>query len=217
MQHPTPDGRFTRQLATIAAVDAVGFSLLIGLNPDLAVAAFEKRSGIILDTCRAFGGVPFGAAGDSVMAEFGLPLDALMAALEFQHRIIELNLSEPEAQRMSFRVGINTGDIIVRDANRYGDNVNIAARLQETAPENGIVISDTTWNLIRPVSTARFCDMGEQLFKNILYPVHAYLVLGPGVGSPCPNDLSGKPAAPASAPRHDMPAAPPAVAILPSG
>src|SRR5690606_8222595 len=58
---PMADGRFTRQLATIVSVDAVGFSRLIGLNPDLAVAAFEKRSRIILDTCRAFGGVPFGA------------------------------------------------------------------------------------------------------------------------------------------------------------
>lgn len=207
------DGRFTRQLATIVSVDAVGFSRLIGLNPDIAVAAFEKRSRIIIDTCRAFGGVPFGAAGDSVMAEFGLPLDALMAALEFQNSIIELNLAEPDAQRMSFRVGINTGDIIVRDANRYGDNVNISARLQETAPENGIVISATTWNHIRRATTARFCDMGEQLFKNILYPVHSYLVLAPEAGALCPGGASGKPAA--TVPQHDPPAGPPTVAVLP--
>jgi adenylate cyclase len=207
------DGRFTRQLATIVSVDAVGFSRLIGLNPDIAVAAFEKRSRIITDTCRAYGGEPFGAAGDSVMAEFGMPADALMAALEFQSSIIELNLGEPEAQRMSFRVGINTGDIIVRDANRYGDNVNIAARLQETAPENGIVISGTTWNHIRWISAVRFCDMGEHLLKNILYPVRSYLVLGSEVGSPCPDDASGKPAAPTV--RRDLSAGPPTVAVLP--
>jgi class 3 adenylate cyclase/tetratricopeptide (TPR) repeat protein len=209
------DGRFTRQLATIVSVDAVGFSRLIGLDADQAVAAFEQRSRIILDTCRAFGGIPFGAAGDSVMAEFGLPVDALMAALEFQNAIIELNLADPEARRMAFRVGINTGDIIVRDASRYGDNVNIAARLQETAPENGIVISGTTLNHIRWMSTVRFCDRGQQDFKNILYPVQSYLVLGRDAAGPCPEDAAGNPANPVPTARSAMPAGTPTVAVLP--
>lgn len=210
------DGQFTRQLATIICVDAVGFSRLISENADQAVAAFEKRAAIIRAACEAYGGEVFGAAGDSVMAEFGVPASALLAALEFQRRIAELDLRSPPDGRMLFRVGVNTGDVIVRAASRYGDNVNIAARLQELAPPGGIVVSETTLNHVRQLSAARFCDMGEKRLKNILYPVRTFLVLSPEAGVPCPE---GAP------PDGDMPPAdeaavpllpgPPAVAVLP--
>ncbi|MCO5160524.1 MAG: adenylate/guanylate cyclase domain-containing protein [Mesorhizobium sp.] len=208
------DVQFTRQLATIISVDAVGFSRAIGRNADAAVRAFEERAAVIRETCRAHGGEIFGAAGDSFMAEFGLPAQALLAALAFQRRIVELNTGASEGARMAFRVGINTGDVIVRDANRYGDDVNIAARLQESAPESGIVISETTFNHIQRLSIARCSDMGEKRFKNILYPVRSYLVLS-GTGA-----RSLEPEAPVS-PRADpsrfsgMPPGPPALAVLP--
>ena len=85
------DVQFTRQLATIISVDAVGFSRAIGRNADAAVTAFEERAAIIREICRTYGGEIFGAAGDSFMAEFGLPAQALLAALAFQKRIVELN------------------------------------------------------------------------------------------------------------------------------
>lgn len=210
------DGQFTRQLATIICVDAVGFSRLIGENGERAVAAFEKRALIIRGTCEAYGGEIFGAAGDSVMAEFGLPTAALMAALEFQKEIAELDLRAPADARMLFRVGINTGDVIVREANRYGDNVNIAARLQEVATPGGIVISQTTLNHVRRVSNAHFCDIGDKHFKHIAYPVRCFLVLSPEAGVPCPDS------APPLVPTHHqpepepvLPGGPPAIAILP--
>jgi class 3 adenylate cyclase len=194
------DVQFTRQLATIISVDAVGFSRMMGRNADLAVAVFEERAAIIRSTCRTFGGEIFGAAGDSFMAEFGLPARAMLAAIEFQRRIIELNAGAPEDARMAFRVGINTGDVIVRDASRYGDDVNIAARLQESAPENGIVISETTYNHIQRLSIARFCDMGEKRFKNILFPVRNYLVMFNDADEPCPKAVDPAPPRPASVP-----------------
>lgn len=205
------DVQFMRQLATIISVDAVGFSRAIGRNADAAVSAFEERAAIIRETCRAYGGEIFGAAGDSFMAEFGLPAQALLAALAFQKRIVELNAAAPERVRMAFRVGINTGDVIVRDASRYGDDVNIAARLQESAPESGIVISQTTFNHIQRLSIARCSDMGEKRFKNILYPVRSYLVLSPEARAPQAEEEAPVP------PRAfaGLPSGPPAVAVLP--
>ncbi|MBX3572738.1 MAG: adenylate/guanylate cyclase domain-containing protein [Mesorhizobium sp.] len=205
------DVQFMRQLATIISVDAVGFSRAIGRNADAAVSAFEERAAIIRETCRAYGGEIFGAAGDSFMAEFGLPAQALLAALAFQKRIVELNAAAPERVRMAFRVGINTGDVIVRDASRYGDDVNIAARLQESAPESGIVISQTTFNHIQRLSIARCSDMGEKRFKNILYPVRSYLVLSPEARAPQAEEEAPVP------PRAfaGLPSGPPTVAVLP--
>ena len=209
------DVQFTRQLATIVSVDAVGFSRLMGQNADVAVAAFEARAAIIREICRSFGGEIFGAAGDSFMAEFGLPARALLAALAFQKRIVELNAGTPEGARMAFRAGINTGDVIVRDLNRYGDDVNIAARLQESAPESGIVISETTFNHVQRLSIARCRDMGEKRFKNILYPVRSYLVLSAEADAASIGAKSAAPPRVPTMPLGALPAGPPAVAVLP--
>ncbi|TIX66542.1 MAG: adenylate/guanylate cyclase domain-containing protein, partial [Mesorhizobium sp.] len=140
---------YTRQLATIISIDAVGFSRLMGIDDELAVAAFEERRDIIADSCVAFGGRTFGDAGDSIMAEFGNPIEALRAAFDFQGRIVALNAAVAEDMRMPFRAGINTGDVIVREGRLYGDDVNIAARLQEFAPHDGLAISETTWHHVK--------------------------------------------------------------------
>ncbi|WP_157017950.1 adenylate/guanylate cyclase domain-containing protein [Mesorhizobium xinjiangense] len=166
--------QYTRQVATIVSIDAVGFSRLMGMDDEAAVSTFETYCDIIRATCGRHGGRPFGAAGDSMMAEFGLPSGALLAALEFQDAIAAENHALHPTKRLEFRTGINTGHVIVRDESRYGDDVNIAARLQEMAPKGGIVISETTWHHVRGTSSAQFVDLGEQDFHNIILPVHAY-------------------------------------------
>jgi TolB-like protein/class 3 adenylate cyclase len=174
--------RYTRQLATIASIDAMGFSRLMGLDDEAAVAAFEERRSLIAASCETFGGRTFGAAGDSIMAEFGNPIEALRAAFDFQAKIASLNRSAGENMRMPFRVGINTGDVIVRDASLYGDDVNIAARIQEFAPQDGVAISETTWHHVKDKTAAEFTDLGEFTLKNIALPVRV-LVAGAESGT----------------------------------
>ncbi len=198
------EGQYTRQVTTIASIDAVGFSRLMGIDDEFAVAAFEERRSIIADSCDAAGGRTFGAAGDSIMAEFGTPIDALRAAFDFQQRIVELNDRVPGDRRMPFRVGINTGNVIVRGPSLYGDDVNIAARIQELAPTDGLAISETTWNHVRDKVAASFTDLGEQRLKNIALPVRIFVA----------SRREGEETE-IAARRAVDPAAPPAIAVLP--
>ncbi|TIO79176.1 MAG: adenylate/guanylate cyclase domain-containing protein [Mesorhizobium sp.] len=204
---------YTRQLATIISIDAVGFSRLMGIDDELAVAAFEERRDIITDSCGAFGGRTFGVAGDSIMAEFGNPIEALRAAFDFQDRIMALNASVAEEMRMPFRAGINTGDVIVREGRLYGDDVNIAARLQEFAPHDGLAISETTWHHVKDKTAANFTDLGEFMLKNIALPVRVLIAGRDGNGAAMAAPLAAIP----TAPGHYKPAAkgPPAIAVLP--
>ncbi|MDG4881537.1 adenylate/guanylate cyclase domain-containing protein [Mesorhizobium sp. WSM4884] len=204
---------YTRQLATIISIDAVGFSRLMGIDDERAVAAFEERRDIITDSCGAFGGRTFGVAGDSIMAEFGNPIEALRAAFDFQDRIMALNASVGEEMRMPFRAGINTGDVIVREGRLYGDDVNIAARLQEFAPHDGLAISETTWHHVKDKTTAAFTDLGEFMLKNIALPVRVLIAGRGGNGAAMAAPLAAIPAAPG----HYRPFSkgPPAIAVLP--
>lgn len=175
--------RYTRQLATIVSIDAVGFSRLMGLDDEAAVTAFEERRSLIAESCEAYGGRTFGAAGDSIMAEFGNPIEALRAALDFQGKIAALNRTVTENMRMPFRVGLNTGDVIVRDQSLYGDDVNIAARIQEFAPQDGVAISETTWHHVKDKTATQFTDLGEFTLKNIALPVRVLVSIEEGGGT----------------------------------
>ncbi len=198
--------QYRRQLATILSIDAVGFSRLMGIDDEEALDAFQERAALISAECEKLGGRMFGDAGDSLMAEFGNPVDGLRAAHGFQGRLQALNAGAGDIRRMPFRVGVNTGDVIVNDDRLFGHDVNIAARLQAVAPENGVVISETTWHHVRGKTGFHFVDLGEQTMKNIREPVRAYLVQQPGE--------DGEPAAP-----YELPivarAGAPAVAVLP--
>ncbi|WP_245501726.1 adenylate/guanylate cyclase domain-containing protein, partial [Mesorhizobium sp. M2A.F.Ca.ET.067.02.1.1] len=117
------------------------------------------------------------------MAEFGNPIEALRAAFDFQARIAALNAAVAEDMRMPFRAGINTGDVIVREGRLYGDDVNIAARLQEFAPHDGVAISATTWHHVKDKTAAVFTDLGEVSLQTLAPPVRV-LIAGRGGNGP---------------------------------
>lgn len=175
---------YTRQLTTILSVDAVGYSKLMGVSEETALERLVERRRIISDCCENVGGRMFGVAGDSMMAEFGAPVDAVRAALSFQARISRLEESLAENERLPFRAGINTGDVLVRDGALFGDEVNIAARLQEIAPSGGVLISATTFHHVEGRVAAKFVNLGERALKNISQRVTVHLVSHPEAGAP---------------------------------
>ena len=125
-------------LAAILSVDAVGYSRLMGIDEEQTLSSLEARRVLIRKACERHNGRMFGVAGDSMMAEFGNAADAVQAALDFQDGIAELDAGEPPERRLAFRAGINTGNVIVRGDSLFGDEVNIAARLQEMAAPGGV-------------------------------------------------------------------------------
>ncbi|TIU51974.1 MAG: adenylate/guanylate cyclase domain-containing protein, partial [Mesorhizobium sp.] len=147
------------------------------------------------------------------MAEFGNPIEALRAAFDFQARIAALNAAVAEDMRMPFRAGINTGDVIVREGRLYGDDVNIAARLQEFAPHDGVAISATTWHHVKDKTAAVFTDLGEFSLKNIALPVRVLIAGRGGNGPATPASFASIPAAPGH--YKPVPKGPPAIAVLP--
>jgi adenylate cyclase len=80
----------------------------------------------------------------------------------------------PEDRRIRFRIGINLGDVIVEDADIFGDGVNVAARLEALAEPGGICISRMVRDQIRDKLAYAFEDLGEPSVKNIVRPVRVY-------------------------------------------
>src|SRR5207245_8869420 len=81
-----------------------------------------------------------------------------------------------EDERIQFRVGINSGDVIVEDGDIHGDGVNIAARLEAIAEPGAICVSAIVQGQVEGRIDCTFEDLGEQTLKNIARPVPVYRV-----------------------------------------
>ena len=164
------------KLAAILAADVVGFSLKMGDNEYLTLKNLKACRAIVDSAIKNNQGRIFTTAGDSVIAEFASPVNAIVAAVEFQKNIMARNASCAEEDQMQFRVGLNLGDVIVEGDNLYGDGVNVAARIESSAEAGGIHMSAKFYEEVRRKLDLSFESLGDQQLKNISEPISTYRV-----------------------------------------
>jgi len=114
--------------------------------------------------------------GDGLLAEFSSVVDAVRCAVEVQRGMADRNAETVEDKRITFRVGINLGDVIAEPDDIYGDGVNVAARLESLAEPGGICISRVVRDQIRDKLPYPFEDRGEQSVKNIARSVRVFVL-----------------------------------------
>jgi len=176
MSEPT---KISRRLVAVFAADVEGYSRLMGADEVGTLKGLTERRAILDKLIGEHGGRIANTAGDSVLAEFGSAVDAVQCAVEAQTALAEANAGLAPHSRISFRIGIHVGDVMVRAGDLFGDGVNIAARLQSIAKSGTACISGTTYDQVRKVLPMTFVDLGVQQVKNIQEPIRAYQVGSP--------------------------------------
>lgn len=165
-----------RKLTTIFASDVVGFSKMMGEDEVKTLRILKERRTKVDRIIEKNGGVIFGSAGDSVIAEFSSPIKAAEAAVEAQLKMDSMN-NFSKKDSMIFRIGINIGDVMISDNNLFGDAVNIAARLEAAARPSGICISKPVFDMINRKIKVSFENAGQLDLKNIDIPIEAFHVI----------------------------------------
>ena len=182
-----------RKLVTALFADLAGFTAMAErMDPEEVREVLSPYFARWREAIERQGGMVEKYIGDAVMAVFGLPTAheddterAIHAALEMRQELESINqaLEKEHGVRLVMRVGIHTGPVVaslVEDGKEQrfgvvGDTVNLAARLQEAAPENGILISHDTYRHVRGVFSAR--ELDPLVVKGKAKPVQAYIVL----------------------------------------
>ena len=175
-----------RRLATVLACDVSGFSRLMGRDDEGTLRRFERHQSLIGQVLAQHGGRPFGAAGDSLLAEFESPVAAVRCAVDMQLALHDVESAQIEGERMRWRIGINLGDVMVEGDRLVGDGVNVAVRLESLARPGGICLSASVAEHVREHVQLDFEDLGRQRLKNIARPVQAFRI-------PLPSDLDPAP------------------------
>jgi len=165
-----------RKLVAILAADVVGYSRLMHDNEERTLATLSSHR-IVIDELIANGrGEIAGTAGDSILAEFPSVVDAVRCAVAIQQALAKANKPIPLESRMLFRIGINVGDVMVKDGDIFGDGVNVAARLEGIAEPGGICVTRGVRDQLRDRMEYKFEDLGEHRVKNIARPVRVFRV-----------------------------------------
>jgi adenylate cyclase len=194
----------TRRLAAILAADVAGYSRLMEVDEEGTHERLKTLLRQLVDPkVKEHRGRIVKKTGDGMLVEFGSIVGAVRSAAEIQQGMNDCNTDIPEDKRISFRMGINLGDVIVEPDDIFGDGVNIAARLEALAEPGGICISHTVRDHIGERLPYSLEDIGEQRVKNIGRPVHVFrirlhakangLVTGAPDAVPSPLPLPDKP------------------------
>jgi class 3 adenylate cyclase/tetratricopeptide (TPR) repeat protein len=155
---------YERRMVTILFADIVSFSTLSErIDPEVLLEIMRQAYPCLLEPVQAHAGTVVQVMGDGVLAYFGTPLaqendpeSAIIAGLEIVARIkayARQLRQERGLEKFSVRVGINTGLVVVGDLHpekhleyiALGDAVNLAARMQQNAPPDGVLISQATY------------------------------------------------------------------------
>ena len=167
-----------RRLAAILATDVVGYSRhmerdeqgtyerLVSGRKELFEPEIAKHRGRI-----------FKLMGDGMLAEFASVINAVECAVALQRGLDERNMVLPEAERIQVRIGINLGEVIVEGDDRYGEDVNVASRLEQLAEPGSIYVSGKVAREVEKKLAFGFEPLGERRMKNLDEPIRVYRVV----------------------------------------
>ncbi len=167
--------RVQRRLAAILAADVVGYSKLMGKDEEGTLATLTGHLTEHIEPCIAeHRGRVVKTTGDGLLAEFASVVNAVRCAVAFQDGMAERNIDARDDSRIDFRIGVNLGDVIVRDDDVYGDGVNVAARIETLCEPGAVFVSGTVYDHVVGKLPVDFDDLGEHTVKNIARPVRVY-------------------------------------------
>jgi class 3 adenylate cyclase/tetratricopeptide (TPR) repeat protein len=166
------------------------------LDPEEARAIVDPALKLMIDAVRRYDGYVVQSTGDGIFALFGAPLAhedhpqrALYAALRMQEELgrYSAKLRETGNLPLEARVGVNTGEVVVRSISTgaghteytpIGHTTNLASRMQALAPTGSIAISEPTRKLVEGYFALK--PLGPTRVKGVSEPVNVYEVTGLG-------------------------------------
>jgi adenylate cyclase len=163
-----------RRLAAIVCADVAGYSRLMGADEAGTHAAFKAHRSAMYPIVLNHGGRLVKNTGDGFMLEFPSIVGAIESAIEMQALMAERNSQLPADRVMHFRLGVHMGDVMADEDDLFGDDVNIAARLETVAVPGGVAISAKACSEASKHLSATFVDAGTHRFKNIAQPVNVW-------------------------------------------
>jgi adenylate cyclase len=170
-----------RRLAAIFVADVVSYSSLMTVDEVGTHVKYKSDlKNVIEPLIRGHNGRLVKKTGDGVLAIFPSVVEAVDCAGVMQGCIPSDETNGTRSPELTYRVGINLGDIIVEDDDVYGNEVNVAVRIEALSPPGGLALSGLAYWNVKGRTPLRFEELGFLRLKNIAEPIEVYQSVRPG-------------------------------------
>jgi len=149
-----------KKLKAIVFTDIVDFTKLSAEDEQHALNLIDKQREIVKPIVEKHNGEWLKEIGDGLLFSFDSSLDAVNCSIEIQQSLKDI-------EDFKIRIGIHQGDIFIKDGDVFGDDVNIASRVEGFSPEGGISISDKIYRDIQGVKKIKTSFIGHKRLKGV--------------------------------------------------
>jgi adenylate cyclase len=169
-----PKASLTHHLVALWFADISGYSERAAEDERGALQLIEILQALSQDIVQRHKGRVVKSIGDAVLAEFPSTQLAVRAAAALSKQYAEQSAGTGRAHDL--RIGIHIADVAVgADGDLYGDGVNVAARVQQSAEPGQVVLSQDVWRQLRGRTEFQFESLGDRSLKGI-GPIGLYVV-----------------------------------------
>tara|TARA_Y100001970_G_scaffold126545_1_gene156519 strand:- start:220 stop:1053 length:834 start_codon:yes stop_codon:yes gene_type:complete len=149
-----------KKLKAIVFTDIVNFTQLSAKDEQHALELINKQREIVKPIVEKHSGEWLKEIGDGLLFIFDSSLDAVNCSINIQKSLKDID-------DFKIRIGIHQGDVFIKDGDVFGDDVNIASRVENFAPEGGIAISDKISKDVSGVKNIKTSFIGHKKLKGV--------------------------------------------------
>jgi len=153
-------------LKAILFTDIVGSTRYFAEHGDKAgLRLLEVHNSALFPLIEQANGRVIKTIGDSIMAVFAQPVDALRSAFALQGCLEVVRESLSEQDQIHIRVGVHYGLVLEKDEDVFGDTVNLAERVKSSADADQVYVSRVLRDLVRNDPRFSFASVGMRSLK----------------------------------------------------
>ncbi len=146
---PEPKAPQLTHKITVVFTDIADSSIFFKMYGDLAGRQMlEKHNEMLIPIVKEHGGVVVKTLGDSIMAYFLNPVEALKSTIKIQKTLTQFNLTQEEDHEIHVRIAIHHGSGLIEREDVFGDVVNVAAKILPLVEPDTIYVSEAVKLLV---------------------------------------------------------------------
>ena len=156
--------------------DMVGYSQMVAKDEKLALSLLDEHNQVIFPIVEKFHGRVIKLIGDAVFAEFTTSFDAIQSAMNIQAQFRVRNQISHIEDQIQIRIGLHTGEVIEKDNDLFGHDVNLGSRIENSTPPGCITASKEVVLAIKNNKDIFKRKIGHVKLKNIPDPKLLYKI-----------------------------------------
>tara|TARA_Y100000591_G_scaffold63677_1_gene52283 strand:- start:325 stop:1905 length:1581 start_codon:yes stop_codon:yes gene_type:complete len=174
-----------RKLAAIVFTDIDGFTNLTAKNQQKASDLLDIQRDLLKPLVKSYGGKWVKEMGDGLILTFDTVNNAVECCLSIQNKAKKID-------DLVLRIGIHLGEILEKENDIIGDDVNVTARIEPFSAPGGIAISNKIHDAIIREDGFDTKYLGKPKLKGVGQEVKVYCITSHGLPETVLSDVSAK-------------------------